>query len=197
MLDRLRARGAPDPGGPAASVSNVTQRTVLTAIGADRPGLVEEVAEFVFVRGGSIEDSRMANMAGQFAIVVLVAGEQDAIDRLVADLGALEARTGIHARLTPAPAGAVATGPRLPYRLSGRGLDQPGLVHEVANVLRGLGANIESLETALEPAPVTGAPVFTMELTLAVPAERSPAQLREALGAVCEGLNIDWQLSPL
>ena len=36
----------------------MTERTVLTAIGEDRPGLVEEVSEFVFARGGSIENSR-------------------------------------------------------------------------------------------------------------------------------------------
>jgi glycine cleavage system regulatory protein len=38
----------------------MTERTVLTAIGEDRPGLVEEVSEFVFVRGGGIENSRIS-----------------------------------------------------------------------------------------------------------------------------------------
>jgi len=42
----------------------MSERTVLTAIGEDRPGLVEEVSEFVSARGGSIENSRMANMQG-------------------------------------------------------------------------------------------------------------------------------------
>jgi glycine cleavage system transcriptional repressor len=49
----------------------VNRNIVLTAIGADRPGLVEEVSEFVLARGGSIEDSRMANLQGQFAIITL------------------------------------------------------------------------------------------------------------------------------
>jgi glycine cleavage system transcriptional repressor len=172
-------------------------RTVLTAIGEDRPGLVEEVSEFVFTRGGSIEDSRMANMHGQFAIVMSIAGPREAIDRITADLDALNERTSIHARLTPAPdAGAAAT-PRLPYRLTGRALDQAGLVHQVANVLHTLDVNIESMETTLEAAPVTGAPVFAMDLVIAVRGDTPIQRLRDELARVCDSLNIDWHLAPL
>jgi glycine cleavage system transcriptional repressor len=174
----------------------VSERTVLTAIGEDRPGLVEEVSEFVFARGGNIEDSRMANMHGQFAIVMSIAGAADAIARIAADLDELAVRTAIHARLTPAPESAAAT-PGLPYRLTGRALDQAGLVHQVANLLRGLGVNIESMETTLEAAPVTGAPVFAMDLVVAVPRETHVQTLRDELTRVCEPLNIDWQLAPL
>ena len=80
----------------------MNERTVLTAIGEDRPGLVEEVSEFVFARGGSIENSRMANMQGQFAIVMVIGGTEQAIDRITTDLDTLSLQSGIHARLTPA-----------------------------------------------------------------------------------------------
>ena len=170
---------------------------MLTAIGEDRPGLVEEVSEFVFARGGSIEDSRMANLHGQFAIVMLVAGPPEAIGRIDADLDALIERTAIHARLTATPEAGAATVPRLPYRLTGRALDQAGLVHQVANVLRTLGVNIESMDTTLEAAPVTGAPVFAMDMVVAVPGDTPVQRLRDELTRVCEPLNIDWQLAPL
>ncbi len=174
----------------------MTRRSVLTAIGEDRPGLVEEVSEFILECGGSIEDSRMANLQGQFAIVMLVGGADEAIDRLEAGLDDLGSRTHVHARLTPAPPPSGVT-PRLPYRLSGRSLDQPGVVHQIANVLRSLNVNIESMETTLVAAPVTGAPVFTMELVVAAPVEVSVAKLREKLGRVCDPLNIEWQLTAL
>jgi glycine cleavage system transcriptional repressor len=173
------------------------KRTVLTAIGDDRPGLVEEVSEFVFARGGSIEDSRMANMHGQFAIAMSSGGTEEAIDRITADLDALIRKTAIHARLTPAVPARVGAAPRLPYRLTGRALDQAGLVHQVANLLRSLDVNIESMETTLEAAPVTGAPVFTMDLVIAVPSGTPIQKLRDELGRVCESLNIDWHLAPL
>jgi glycine cleavage system regulatory protein len=126
-----------------------------------------------------------------------VAGTPEAIDRISADLDELNERTSIHARLTPAPdAGAAAT-PRLPYRLTGRALDQAGLVHHVANVLRTLNVNIESMETTLEAAPVTGAPVFAMDLVIAVPSDTPIHQLRDELARVCDSLNIDWHLALL
>jgi glycine cleavage system transcriptional repressor len=175
----------------------MTERTVLTAIGEDRPGLVEKVSEFVFVRGGSIEDSRMANMHGQFAIVMLIGGTQEAIERITADLETLNEQIDLQARLTPAARAEVATAPRLPYRLTGRALDQAGLVHQVANVLRNLNVNIESMETTLEAAPVTGAPVFAMNLVLGVPSDTPIQKLRAELDRVCDSLNIDWHLTPL
>ena len=175
----------------------MNRHTVLTAIGEDRPGLVEEVSEFVFARGGSIEDSRMANMQGQFAIVMLIGGTQDAIDRVTTDLEALSLQTGIHAQLTPAVPRGLQESPRLPYRLTGRALDQTGLVHQVANLLRSLNVNIESMETTLEAAPVTAAPVFAMDLIIAVPIDTAIQNLRDELTRVCDSLNIDWHLTPL
>jgi glycine cleavage system transcriptional repressor len=175
----------------------VTTRTVLTAIGEDRPGLVEEVSEFVLARGGSIEDSRMANMHGQFAIAMSIAGTAEAIELITADLDRLSEQTAIHARLTPAAPAGVSAPPRLPYRLTGRALDQAGLVHEVANVLRSLGVNIESMETTLGAAPVTGAPVFAMDMVIAVSTETPVQRLRDELARVCESLNIDWHLASL
>jgi glycine cleavage system transcriptional repressor len=175
----------------------VSKHVVLTAIGADRPGLVEEVSEFVLERGGSIEDSRMANLRGQFAIMMLVAGTQQTIERLTADLAALGSKSALHAQLTPGLERADTDSARLPFRLTGRALDQPGLVHEIANLLRGFDVNIESMDTTLEAAPVTGAPVFSMELLIAVASETPLAKLREELARVCDSLNIDWQLQPL
>jgi glycine cleavage system transcriptional repressor len=174
----------------------MTERAVLTAIGEDRPGLVEEVSEFVFARGGSIEDSRMANLGGQFAIAMSVAGSAEALGRISGDLDAFAGQTGIDARLTPGGRGHASAAARRPYRLTGKALDQAGLVHQVANVLRSLGVNIESMETTLEAAPETGAPVFAMELLLSAPAEVPADRLEGELGRVCEALNIDWGLEP-
>ncbi len=175
----------------------MSERAVLTAIGRDRPGLVEEVSEFVFARGGSIEDSRMANMHGQFAIAMSIAGSAEAVDRITTDLDTLSAQTGIHAQLTTAVQVVAGANSRLAYRLTGRALDQAGLVHQVANVLRSLDVNIESMDTTLEAAPETGAPVFAMELVIAVPGDTQVETLRDELGRVCDSLNIDWSLAAL
>ncbi len=75
---------------------------VLTAIGVDRPGLVDEVSAYVAKRGGNLEDSRMVNLHGQFAMMMLVSGGEDVIEHLARDLGELQAASAIHADLVSA-----------------------------------------------------------------------------------------------
>ena len=85
----------------------------------------------------------------------------------------------------------------MPYRLNTWAMDHPGLVQSVAHLLGDMGVNIESADTSLRPAPYTNAPLFEMEFVVAVPAELHIGELREALGALCDDLNIDWQLTAL
>ena len=167
---------------------------ILTAIGSDRPGLVDEVSQFIFSRGGNIEDSRMVNLRGQFAMMVLVGGAEAVIGKLGADARELSAQTGLHAELRPAREAPAAQVEALPFKLTGTGIDQPGLVHRVSHLLRDMRINIESLETVLKPAPYTGAPMFEMEMILSVPKTASLSQLRQGLAKVCDELNIDWDL---
>jgi hypothetical protein len=57
--------------------------------------------------------------------------------------------------------------------------------------------NIESMETQLSAAPITGAPTFEMELLMSVPRQTAIGKLREQIGKLCDELNIDWQLAAM
>jgi glycine cleavage system transcriptional repressor len=173
------------------------QHAVLTAIGDDRLGLVEEVSELISARGGSIEESRMANLHGQFAIAMLVTGTAQVIESIGAGLDVLISRAAIQAQLTRAKREPSQTARRTRYRLTGRALDQIGLVHKVARVLSGLDVNIESMETALDAAPFTGTPMFRMDLMIGVPDTTLLSALRGEVGDVCSQFDIDWQLAEL
>jgi glycine cleavage system transcriptional repressor len=171
-------------------------QVILSAIGDDRPGLVDDVSEFIFERGGNIEDSRMVNLAGQFAVMMLLGGSDQTIAKVRQELAALSAKTSLRAELHEARSAPAAAGAALPFRLTGTALDQPGLVHRVSHLLRELHVNIESLETRLRPAPYTGAPMFDMELILSVPRTTPLSQLRQDIAKLCDELNVDWNLDP-
>jgi glycine cleavage system transcriptional repressor len=175
----------------------VTEHTVLSAVGPDRPGLVQEVSEFVLGRGGNIADSRMANLRGQFTIMMLVSGTPETVAGLEGDAAALASQTGLEVWLTPAAPEDAEAGRSEQFRLTGTALDQVGLVYEIAGVLRRFGVNIESMDTELEAAPVTGAPIFAMAIVLSVPQPVALEQLRGELARSCDALNIDWQLERL
>src|ERR1039457_6966771 len=109
--------------------------SVLSAIGADRPGLVDEATQFVLACGGNVENSRMVNLHGQFAIMMLVAGLPAVRACLQKGLEAFEARSALHVELRVAdlaPAGAALA---MPYRLTTWAMDHPGIMQRVSHLL--------------------------------------------------------------
>jgi glycine cleavage system transcriptional repressor len=173
------------------------RHAVLTTIGDDRTGLVDEVTRFVAECGGNLEDSRMVNLHGQFAMVMLVEGSPETIECLRARLPELAEASRLHAQITPADLGPRAAAPAVPFRLTTAAMDHPGLVQSVSHLMREHGVNIESVDTTLRQAPITGAPLFEMEMVVSVPAATPVAGLREAVAALCDDLNMDWQLTAL
>lgn len=171
---------------------------ILTAIGVDRSGLVDEVSRFIYDRGGNIEDSRMVNLRGQFAMMVLVGGDEAVIGKLRREQGTLAETSGLQVDVRPtpdrSPVGASGAG-AMPLRFVATAVDRAGIVHEISHLLQSLNVNIESLETRLSPAPYTGSPVFEMEAVLAVPRATPVNHLRQRLGAMCDEMNMDWELS--
>ena len=166
---------------------------LVTAIGADRIGIVEELASEILSSNCNIEESRMALLGGEFAALLLVSGEAAAIDGLVGALPSIGERLRLVAtvRRTTSPE---VTSDALPYLLESASLDTPGIVRAVAAVLRRSGVNIADLETDTSPAPWTGAPMFTMRARLLVPRNVSVAALRKELEAVETEHNLDLSL---
>jgi glycine cleavage system transcriptional repressor len=173
---------------------------ILTAVGVDRAGLVDEVSSFIYDRGGNIEDSRMVNLRGLFAMMVLVGGDEATIGKLRHEQSTLAEKSGLQVDVRPLPDRPAAAAPSvaagaLPFRFVATAVDRAGIVHEISHLLRDLNVNIESLETRLSPAPYTGSPVFEMEAVLAVPRSTPVNQLRQKLGALCDEMNLDWELT--
>ena len=175
----------------------MTGHAVLTAIGADRPGLVEAVSEFVFHSDGNIEDSRMANLHGQFTMMLLVSAPPEALHKMQAAVPVLIQKTHLHVEIRPAVDMPTPARPAMHYRLAASAMDQAGLVHRITHLLRSLEVNIESMETSLVAAPYSGAPVFEMSLLMSVPGDLPSRDLRDQLGKLCDELNVDWDLTSI
>ena len=171
---------------------------VLTAVGPDRPGLVDAVSEYVFARGGNVEASRAATLGGEFAVVMLVSVPASAGKALQDELAALaEAGLSCTARPTSAPREHEPAAGTIPYVLTVHAMDHPGIVQAVTHELATMGINIESLETHVESAPHTGTAVFHFHARLDLPVRLNIAHCRQRLAALSEQLNIDYSLGPV
>ena len=168
---------------------------VLTILGQDRPGLVEQIAKLVAEHEGNWLESRMARLAGQFAGILRVEVDAAHAESLTSSLAGL-AQAGLESLVHPDPAAtttAVDNRPLLHLDLLGQ--DRPGIIREISRVLAALGVNVEELNTQCRAAAETGQPLFHAEAQLRLPAQVSEAALRTALEAVANDLMVDVKLA--
>jgi glycine cleavage system transcriptional repressor len=157
----------------------------VTAVGADRPGIVAAITRVLHERGGNLEDSAMTILGGQFAVVLLVATE-DEPDALRAALQSATRELGL--TISVSRAGAERHPADATHLLSVYGADRPGIVAAVTAELAAQGANITDLETQ-----VIGGdePVYAMVVELVAEDE---AALHEGIERACEALGVDHTL---
>lgn len=175
---------------------NDKQHLVITAVGPDRVGLVEQISQFLLKEGCNIEDSKMAVFCGEFTIILLVSGAEDGLARVAASLEALTAQTGL-AFFCKEPTARAPVASALPCRLLASCLDHPGVVYELSSVLSRRGVNIESLETKTDESAMSGTPIFGLDALLSVPARVNLHALRQELDEIGKRENIDIEFSLL
>lgn len=160
-------------------------KLVLTAVCADRPGLVSALAAAVAEAGGNWLESEMSRLAGSFAGIVLVDAPDP--DALRAALGAL---TGILAvSLTDADPSDAPTGEPLHVYVLGH--DRPGIVRELSGALASLGVTIERLETLTREAPMGDGVLFEADADVLVPAGVTSDAVRQAIEALAHDVVVD------
>ena len=169
---------------------------VITAVGSDRPGLVDAFTGFLHDAGANIADSRMINLRGQFAILILVEADSDDVIRRIAN-EAVDAgnEVGLEVRI----AGDKSIETRMqgqPYRVKVFAMDQPGIVHRVTHLLHQLKVNIEELATNLSAGSYSGTPLFTMIMLITIPRDVPVKQLKLELETLCDELNCDVDVDP-
>lgn len=169
---------------------------LITAVGPDRPGIVDDLSGWIFESGLNIEESRMTQLGGEFAILMLVSDPEGKGTDLESRRDAFEASSGLTLFIHAARPGPLPSGqPVLPYALTATALDHPGIVHRVTRLLRSHSINIVEAGTRTTPAPFTGTPIFRLDIEMDIPAGVSLARLREELRALGEQENIDFDLN--
>jgi glycine cleavage system transcriptional repressor len=165
---------------------------VISTIGRDRPGIVDQLAEQVAALGLNIEDSRMAVLGGEFAVLMSVTGDDAALGELEKKLEQM-ARAADFAFLFRRSAERTLA-PSMLYHARVVAMDHPGIVHGVAGFFSRRSINIRDLETDTVAAPHTGTPIFNLVMTVEVPAGTKVRELRTAFETFCDEHNLDGEL---
>ncbi|MBL0143173.1 MAG: glycine cleavage system protein R [Betaproteobacteria bacterium] len=170
----------------------MTTSLVVTAIGPDRPGIVNDLSDVAQRFGANWAGSRMANLAGQFAGMVHFEVSDEKADALAHALGDLES-AGLRIVIARSQAGN-ATPPRRRVRLELVGHDRPGIIRDLSGSLAQRGVSIEELHTQVASAAMSGEQLFKVRALLAVPADLPNVELRRGLEALANEMMVDLEL---
>jgi glycine cleavage system transcriptional repressor len=174
----------------------MSNQLVIAAVGKDRPGLVDALSSWILDSGCNIADSRMTVLGGEFAVLLLADGKWNNLAKLEDQLEQMQTTLDMSItikRTEPrSPGGAF-----LPYAVDVVALDHPGIVHNLASFFSQRNINIQDLATACYCAAHTGTPMFSVHMTLDVPADTHIAGLREEFLDFCDRLNLDAVIEPV
>lgn len=164
----------------------------VTAIGADRPGIVAAVTKVLVDRGANIADSRMAILGGHFSMMLVVqpAGGDD-VSALETALRPAAEELGLTLDVREIDEVGASRSLGVPYVLSVYGADRPGIVHDVSETLAVAGVNIVDLRTHVTDSEP---PVYIMLMDLEVPGDAGA--LERTLTDLAAARGIDITLRP-
>ena len=183
------------------TVGNKAARAEIAMIKVVAPNVSCQVIDWAIQAHGAAgvcQDFKLAQMYAHERTVRIVDGpdevHRNAIAKIEDLLPKLQEMLGltITCRRTETRAGA---GNIIPYAVEVVAMDHPGIVHDITNFVSERNINVEDLYTTVYQAPHTGAPMFSLHMTVAVPGDRlgHRSRARDDLAARLDRL---WMTQP-
>jgi glycine cleavage system regulatory protein len=163
---------------------------VITIVGDDRPGIVESLAAVVANHDGNWLSSSMSNLAGQFAGIIEIAVDESQRDELAEAIGRLP---GLQVQSVHGGAPTV-VGDHPIAELEVVGVDQPGIVRSLTELMKGQGVNLLQFASWTEPAPNSGDELFRAVAEFALTDAVNLETLKAQLETLAEEMAIDIEL---
>ncbi|HVF75214.1 MAG TPA: ACT domain-containing protein [Acidimicrobiales bacterium] len=167
----------------------------VSAVGADRPGIVAAVTGVLVDTGCNIEDSSMSILRGHFAMMLVVAGPdaldasqlEQALSAPARDLDLVLAVRAIDDDVPASPEGDE-------WTVSVYGADKPGIVHQVTRLLADNGVNVTDVTTRV--IGEAERPVYAMLLDATLPPTVEAADVGRRLDELGRSLGVECAMHP-
>lgn len=174
---------------------------IVTFIGDDRPGLVEQLSSVIERNGGNWRESRLAQLGGKFAGLILVSLPAAGGPALEAELGALAA-SGISVRVTPSDddanvgigEGKRSASPGRNITLTVIGPDRRGIVREISHILAERRINVLEMDSEVRSAPMSAEMIFSAHIDAWIPQATNLDALRDTLDEIADTMTLEIDL---
>ena len=168
-------------------------KVILSAVGSDRPGLTQSLADAVLAAGGNWLESHLSRLGGKYVGSVLVEIEEDKLTALEGQIRDVDV-AGLHVSIVAAGEEPATPAHLISIELVGQ--DRPGIVREVTAILANLSVNIEDFWSGTENSSWSGERLFRATARLSIPADTSFEQVRAALEAISGEIMVDLTITP-
>ncbi len=168
---------------------------VLTLTGHDRIGIVEEVTKQILPYGGNVENSRMARLGGEFAMLMLISAPEQQFSELEKSIQTL---AGKGYTVTTCVTQQDAPGQFQnwsKFQVEVFGADHEGIIHNITQRLAELNVSVETMDTGTSQAPLSGSPLFMMTAIVLAPPELKLDSIQDDLETVGDALNVDIEVT--
>jgi len=167
----------------------------LTAIGADKPGIVSALTKVLYALKCNIEESTMTILRGKFAMILIVklpsgVEAKNLLSKLKKPAKSLEMSLSCSEISSFSSS---KTKDYVPYVISVYGGDKTGIVYNVSEFLAEKGANITDVQTAVSKNK--GAKTYIMVIEAGFPKTLSQKDALKELSVLAESLNVSVSIN--
>jgi len=165
---------------------------IVTFIGDDRPGLVEQLSRVIENNGGNWHESRLSQLGGKFAGLIRVSLPADQGLTLETDLSAL-ATSGLSVRVTPSGEKRSSV-PGRNITLTVLGPDRPGIVREISRALAQREINVLEMHSQVISAPMSAEMIFSAHIDAWIPETTDMDDLADTLDEIANQMTLEIDL---
>jgi glycine cleavage system transcriptional repressor len=172
-------------------MSHSSEYLVLTAIGADRTGIVSELIKLASQCGCNIIDSRMAIFGREFTLIMLLEGSPKAINTLEVKFPQMAHKLEL-ITMMKRTSGYVDKELTQHFEVTYAGIEQPGILKAVTAFFAARNIDISSLKSQIDQATHQ----VSAHILIALSAQNDVAQLEHDFLELCQQLDIQGCIKP-
>ena len=166
------------------------EKIIINAFGNDKPGLVFKISKIVLSLNGNIENSKMMQLESDFTIMMLVQISNENIKKLKNKLNEIK-ELNISYSHTNKKQNNINY---INYSFSISVADNEGIIYLYTELFKKKNINIESMETEINHAPISGFPIFNLKSILNIPEDLDFSIIKKELKNIAQENNIEYKL---
>lgn len=158
---------------------------VISFIGEDQPGLVDQLSNVIKQYQGNWQDSSMHHLSGFFAGVIEIAVSEENAEALISSISAIAA---LETTIKVAPQVSTKIKPSIVLELTAN--DRSGIVQEISSVIHHEQGNLLKVVSTQESAAHTGQDLFKAKATISID-EHKIDTLIDAIENLADDIMVD------